>query len=89
MNADERRSGIEPNRRSSALICGQILVFPVDAMLSSMSRSESDGSLKGKHGLVLSARLHPFFEHAPIAEIDAGPENIGQPDLQPSQIEQR
>lgn len=50
-------------------------------MLSNMSRSESEGSLKGKHSLAFGAQLHSFFQHASIAEIDVRPENLRQSNL--------
>src|ERR1017187_6466128 len=57
-------------------------------MLSKMSRSESAGSLKGKHGLARCLFTDRFFEHFRRREIDRNTKEIGQPILQPDHVQQ-
>src|ERR1035441_3585203 len=59
------------------------------AMPSTMSRSGSAGSLKGKHGLACGLFTDRFFEHFRRREIDRNTEEIGQSILKPDHVQQR
>jgi hypothetical protein len=59
------------------------------AMPSTMSRSGSAGSLKGKHGLARCLFADRFFEHFRGREIDRDTEEISQSILKPDHVQQR
>jgi hypothetical protein len=54
-----------------------------------MSRSEGEGSLKGKHRLALGPKPDGFLEHAPIGEVDGSPQDVAKPDFETGEVEQR
>src|ERR1035437_8976703 len=59
------------------------------AMPSTMSRSGSAGSLKGKHGLARCLFTEWFFEHFRWREIDRNTEEVSQSILKPDHVQQR
>jgi len=57
-------------------------------MASAISRKESDGSLKGKHGLVLGPVGNGLLKSMRRREIDGGAEQVGETVLKTYHIEE-
>src|SRR5579863_8881511 len=61
----------------------------IAAIASAMSRKESDGSLKGKHGLVCGPVCDGLLQSVRWREIDGRAEEVGYTVLKAHHIEQR